>query len=49
MDQLRNLADDRLVNGCVYYRYIAVDDVRALVIRIVIAEFFACEIGWLKN
>jgi hypothetical protein len=28
------------------YRYIAIDDMGALVIRIVIAEYFACEVAW---
>ncbi len=32
-----------------YYRYLAVDDIHALIIRIIIADFFACEVGWLKN
>lgn len=29
-----------------HYRYIAIDDMGYLIIRIVIAEFFACEVGW---
>jgi hypothetical protein len=28
------------------YRYIAIDDMGAIIIRIVIAEFFACEVAW---
>ena len=28
------------------YRYIAIDDMGSIVIRIVIAEFFACEVMW---
>lgn len=28
------------------YRYIAIDDVGGLIIRIVIAEYFACEVVW---
>jgi len=28
------------------YRYIAIDDMGSLVIRIVIAEYFACEVAW---
>ena len=28
------------------YRYIAIDDMGTLVIRIVIAEYFACEVAW---
>lgn len=28
------------------YRYIAIDDMGVLVIRIVIAEYFACEVAW---
>lgn len=28
------------------YRYIAIDDMGMLVIRIVIAEYFACEVAW---
>lgn len=28
------------------YRYIAIDDMGYLIIRIVIAEYFACEVGW---
>ena len=29
-----------------YYRYLAIDDVGGVVIRIVIAEYLACEVGW---
>jgi hypothetical protein len=29
-----------------YYRYLAIDDVGGFVIRIVIAEYLACEVGW---
>lgn len=29
------------------YRYLAIDDVDGLIIRIVVAEYFACEIAWL--
>jgi hypothetical protein len=29
-----------------YYRYLAIDDVDGIVIRIVIAEYLACEVGW---
>jgi hypothetical protein len=32
-----------------YYRYLAIDDVGGLVIRIVIAELYACEIAWRKD
>jgi hypothetical protein len=28
------------------YRFIAIDDVGQIVIRIVIAEYFACEVAW---
>jgi hypothetical protein len=28
------------------YRYIAIDDMGALIIRIVISEYFACEVAW---
>jgi hypothetical protein len=28
------------------YRYIAIDDMGQIVIRIVIAEYFACEVAW---
>jgi hypothetical protein len=28
------------------YRYIAIDDIGTLVIRIVIAEYYACEVAW---
>ena len=28
------------------YRYIAIDDMGYLIIRIVIGEYFACEVGW---
>lgn len=28
------------------YRYIAIDDVGVLIIRIVISEYFACEVAW---
>lgn len=28
------------------YRYIAIDDMGMLIIRIVVAEYFACEVGW---
>jgi hypothetical protein len=34
-----NVQDER-------YRYIAIDDIGMLVIRIVIAEYFACEVAW---
>lgn len=30
--------------GC--YRYLAIDDIGGIVIRIVIAEYLACEVGW---
>ena len=29
-----------------YYRYLAIDDVGGIVIRIVIAEYLACEVAW---
>ena len=29
-----------------YYRYLAIDDIGGLVIRIVIAEYLACEVAW---
>ena len=29
-----------------YYRYLAIDDISGLVIRIVIAEYLACEVAW---
>ena len=29
-----------------YYRYLAIDDLGGLVIRIVIAEYLACEVAW---
>lgn len=29
-----------------YYRYLAIDDIRGLVIRIVVAEYLACEVAW---
>src|SRR5690606_1397683 len=28
------------------YRYIAIDDMGMMIIRIVISEYFACEVGW---
>jgi hypothetical protein len=28
------------------YRYIAIDDMGSLIIRIVVAEYFACEVAW---
>jgi hypothetical protein len=31
-------------NGC--YRYLAIDDIGGVVIRIVISEYLACEVGW---
>ena len=32
-----------------YYRYLAIDDYGGIVIRIVIAEYLACEVGWRVN
>ena len=29
-----------------YYRYLAIDDIGGLVIRIVVAEYLACEVAW---
>jgi hypothetical protein len=29
-----------------YYRYLAIDDIGSLVIRIVVAEYLACEVAW---
>lgn len=29
-----------------YYRYLAIDDVGGLVVRIVVAEYLACEVAW---
>ncbi len=29
-----------------YYRYLAIDDGGGLVIRIVVAEYLACEVAW---
>jgi len=28
------------------YRFIAIDDMGMLIVRIVIAEYFACEVAW---
>jgi hypothetical protein len=28
------------------YRYLAIDDAGELVIRIIVAEYFACEVAW---
>ena len=28
------------------YRYLAIDDIGYLVIRIVVADYLACEVGW---
>ena len=28
------------------YRFLAIDDMGQIVIRIVIAEYFACEVAW---
>lgn len=39
MNDWLDVQDDR-------YRYIAIDDMGSIVIRIVIAEFFACEVMW---
>lgn len=32
-----------------FYRYLAIDDVGGLVIRIVVREYLACEVGWRLN
>jgi hypothetical protein len=32
-----------------YYRYLAIDDIGGLVIRIVVAEYLACEVAWRTN
>lgn len=32
-----------------YYRYLAIDDVGGIIIRIVISEYLACEVGWQMN
>ena len=32
-----------------YYRYLAIDDIGGVVIRIVISEYLACEAGWQPN
>ena len=32
-----------------YYRYLVIDDLGGIVIRIVIAEYLACEVGWRVN
>ena len=29
-----------------YYRYLAIDDICGVVVRIIISEYFACEVGW---
>ncbi|KXJ47705.1 MAG: hypothetical protein AXW11_20300 [Marinobacter sp. Hex_13] len=29
-----------------YYRYLSIDDIEGVIIRIVIANYLACEIGW---
>lgn len=39
MNDWLDVQDDR-------YRYIAIDDMGSIIIRIVIAEFFACEVMW---
>lgn len=43
---IRTLLNDWVEVQEGYYRYLAIDDVGGVVIRIVIAEFLACEIGW---
>jgi hypothetical protein len=32
-----------------YYRYLAIDDVGGIVVRIVVAEYLACEVAWRIN
>lgn len=32
-----------------YYRYLAVDDIGGVVVRIIISEYFAYEVGWKKE
>ena len=32
-----------------YYRYLAIDDVGGIVVRIVVAEYLACEVVWRIN
>lgn len=29
-----------------YYRYLAIDDIGGIVIRIIVADYFACEVAW---
>lgn len=29
-----------------YYRYLAIDDINGVIIRIVISDYLACEVGW---
>lgn len=48
-DELKNI--EMLINDWIdvqdgRYRYIAIDDMGFLIVRIVIAEYFACEVGW---
>lgn len=32
-----------------FYRYLAIDDIHGIIIRIVISEYLACEVGWGVN
>lgn len=43
---LRALVNDWVEVQTGYYRYLAVDDVGGVVIRIVVSEYMACEVGW---
>jgi len=29
-----------------YYRYLAIDDINGVIIRIVVSDYLACEVGW---
>lgn len=45
-DKLQLIVNDWVEVQEGYYRYLAVDDVGGIIIRIVISEYLACEVGW---
>ena len=44
--ELRMLVNDWVDVQDNLYRYLAIDDTRGLVIRIVVAEYLGCEVAW---
>jgi hypothetical protein len=46
MDKLQVVVNDWVDVQDGYYRYLAIDDIGGIIIRIVISEYLACEVRW---